>query len=112
MFLGGGEERSDSGEGLCAVHGTEAARDFLFHFHHADIAFGEVVGERDGRVKQAAQNIVFKITQTDEEVVCWTFSGFAPFGGGFAKGRQVLVIVKTALEDGIIHTHKTNFAMR
>ena len=56
MFAGGGEVAADAGEVFRALHGAEAAGDFLAHLEHADIAFGLVVGERRAQVVQEGQH--------------------------------------------------------
>lgn len=47
VFAVGGEVAADVAEGVGAGEGAEAAADLLAGFDHADVAFGEVVVERD-----------------------------------------------------------------
>ena len=58
MLANGRSVRADAGDGLCAVQGAEAAGDFLLHLEHAQVLFGLIVGERDGRITQEGEAIL------------------------------------------------------
>ncbi len=88
MFGSSGEEGSEGG-------------DFLFDLHHADVAFGEVIGERHGWIEQTAQHRVFKIPQTDEQVM-----PDAAFGC-VGQGRFLVVKRQSLGYDAVIEGLKT-----
>ena len=69
LLSGGGDDRPQRGEGLSALDGTESARDFHLHLHHAQRLFGEIVGEWNVEVDQEPQNVVFELVQPKEQVM-------------------------------------------
>jgi hypothetical protein len=58
VFAQGGKVGSDGAKSLNAMSGTEAARDFLFEFRHANISLCLIVIERHVVVGGEAQHIV------------------------------------------------------
>jgi hypothetical protein len=47
----------------------KAAGDFLPKLHHAPVAFGLVVGERNGRIAKEAQCILFARREAQQEIM-------------------------------------------
>ena len=57
LLTGCREIRAECAEGVGAIFGSESARDFLFHFNHADIAFGLIL---EGAVPAALLAIIIQ----------------------------------------------------
>ena len=55
-FSSAGDVRADTTEDPCALDGTKSATDFLLHLDHADVLFGPIIGERDRRVDEKAED--------------------------------------------------------
>ena len=68
VFAGGGDESADVCPGFRAGLGAVCAGDLDLCFGRAEIAFGLVVGERDGDVVGEAQDLVVPVTQAGQQV--------------------------------------------
>ena len=58
LLVHGGEVRANGAEGVGAVLGSEAARDFQFALGHANGLLGKVVGKREVMVAGKSPDIV------------------------------------------------------
>ena len=92
LLSGGGDDRPQRGEGLSALDGTESARDFHLHLHHAQRLFGEIVGEWNVEVDQEPQNVVFELVQPKEQVMARPAFDLAPVRAMARQGRQFAMI--------------------
>ena len=68
LFVGGGEVGAEREEVAGAGAGAPAAADLLLELDHADVAFGEVVVERDAEVVGEAEDLVAVAVEAGEEV--------------------------------------------
>ena len=73
LFSGGGNEGTDDGENFCALQCPETARDFLPDFHHPQVAFGQVVGERHIGIMPEPQHIFPELLQAQCEIMTLAF---------------------------------------
>src|ERR1700727_1440090 len=92
LLSGGGDDRPQRGEGLSALHGTESARDFHLHLHHAQRLFGEIVGEWNVEVAQEPQNVVFELVQPKKQVMARPAFDLAPVRAVARQARQFAMI--------------------
>ena len=90
-FLSGGDIGTYSGEALGSFPGSEGAGDLLLHFDHPQVSLGLIVGERDGLLKNKAQDAVFVFLEACNQIVHRRF-GYAPALFLAAFGRRVRVL--------------------
>ena len=68
MFTDGGNRRTNPTEGLRPRDGAETTGNLLLDFHHTQVAFGQVVVERDAEVRHKAQDLALALLQPQEQV--------------------------------------------
>src|SRR5208283_4381777 len=88
LFSGGGDDGPEADEDFGAFEGPEAARDFHFDLGHAQVLFGQIVGERDVEVDEEAQGLVLEGLEPDEEIVAGALLFSFPWVGRGVEGRQ------------------------
>ena len=71
LLTGCREIRAECAEGVGAIFGSESARDFLFHFNHADIAFGLIVIKGNAEIGHKGQNAGFVSLKAVKQVFRW-----------------------------------------
>ena len=98
LLVHGGKVGAEGTEGIGAVFGSEAARDFLFDLGHSNGLFGDIVGERDIVVGGKAPDIVGVIAQAEQEVCRLALSRLAAPAGfrgerihGFTVGEEFFI---------------------
>ena len=69
MFSGCRYHGPDVGEDLRPFDRTEAPRDLHAQFHHAQVLFGLIIGERDFEIRQKPQDIVAEVSQANEQIM-------------------------------------------
>ena len=88
LLSGGGDDGPQADEDVSALEGPKAGRDFHFDLSHAQVLFGQIVGERDVEVDEEAQGLVLEGLEADEEIVAWTLLlSFSEPGAGSKAGR-------------------------
>ena len=93
MFTNRGHIRTNAAEGFGSRDGAEATSNLLLDFHHAQVAFGQIVVKGDAEIHHKAQDFGRALLQPQEQV-----AGFALFaapalpghGGGGRIGGQTL----------------------
>src|SRR5450830_259868 len=85
----------------------EAPGDFHFDLHHADVLLGLIIGEGHGEVGGEAQNIVFKVTQTDEKIMPRTTRLSASCAGSFYERRLLFVERQPQRHNPIVKGHQS-----
>lgn len=90
-FLSGGDIGTYSGEAFGSFPGSEGAGDLLLHFGHPQVAFGLIVGERHGLLKNKAQDAVLLLVKACDQIVHRRF-GYAPALFLAALGRRIRVL--------------------
>ena len=95
----GGDDGAEGCEVVRGCEGSEGAGDLHFDLHHAQRLLGEVVGEGDGEVGEEAQDVVFELMQSHEEVVPGAALVPAFVGGVSGKARQPAVVGKSEFEE-------------
>ena len=93
MFTNGGHIRTKATEGFRPRHGTETTRNLLLDFHHAQVAFRQIVIKGDAEVHHKTQDFALVLLQAQEQVA--RFALFAApalprHGGGGRVVRQSL----------------------
>jgi hypothetical protein len=58
LFFGGGDNGADGGEIACSVLTAGPAGDFRLDPHHAQVAFGLIVGEGYSGIVEKAQRVL------------------------------------------------------
>lgn len=89
MFGGGGDVAADRGEAFGSVEAAELAGDLGLELHHADVAFGLVVVERDVEVGREREEPVAVLNERGGEVVAVAFVGVPGSPGGRVGVRGV-----------------------
>src|SRR5512135_3088164 len=70
LLAQGGQVATNASKRLCASPSSEAARDLLLDFDHAQISFRLVVIKRDTQVFQKRQNGVLVFAQAIKQIAC------------------------------------------
>src|SRR5437867_9717631 len=101
------EITADAAKDRHPLFGTEAARDLLLNLDHAQIALGEVVIERHGKIVQEAEYGPFALRESIQQVACRALFGSASCsllgwwrGGisGIAFGEDLVIATQQACQ--------------
>jgi hypothetical protein len=110
MFSGCRDHRSDIGEGLGTVEGTERARDFHAHLHHAQVLFSLVVVEGDGEVGDETQNVVLEVAPAEKQIVPGS-PGFSTSGVEAIGQRRLTFVEGEPLGDDALVNRLRQFGL-
>jgi len=67
-FTRSGDVGAVAGKGVGTLEGAQGATDLLLHFDHANLLFGQIIGERNPRIFPKAQNVLPIIAEAVQEV--------------------------------------------
>ena len=87
LFAEGGKIAAQSAGSLSARPGTEAARDFLLDFDHADITFDKVIVKGDAEVIEKGKDLKTEQVEPVGQVERFGSFGTAAFSRRPAGGR-------------------------
>lgn len=73
LFAHRSDVAADATEIACSLLRAEAARDFLLHFEHPDVAFCKVVVKGHRQVVHEAQSLSPVLSEATEQVLCLGF---------------------------------------
>ena len=99
MFAHRRNIRANPTEGRGSGHRPETTGNLLLDFHHAQIAFGQVVIERDAEVRHKAQDFRLALLQAQEQVACFALFAAAALPGHGLGGR---VVPQACFQQGLI----------
>src|SRR5216684_5461292 len=68
VLLHGRDISANATEIICAGSAAECSGDFLFDFHHAQIAFGQVIGKWNVKIIHKGQDLLAMVTKAFQEI--------------------------------------------